>query len=385
MRSNNAEVKISRILEQVGCTIGGEADWDPQVKDSRTFDLIAKTGTLGAGEAYMNGYWDCKRLDILSEKVGAPSSQIKRQGGLFLARVILLNQIINRQSTHKATANAEHHYNIGNELYEAMLGETMAYSCAYWQYGSETKADNLDDAQLAKFDLICRKLKLKSGMKLLDIGCGWGGLLRYATDKYDVEAVGITPATNQADYIKAKAPEIDIRVTDWRQIENEKFDRVVSVGMFEHVGRKNYRDFFGKTRELLATNGISLLHTIGAPKTRYFEDPWIEKYIFPGGYIPSRKLIENKSRRSIDIIDWQDLGPNYDHTLMAWNANFQAAWPELATVMDEKGNQKYDSRFKRMWEYYLQMAAGSFRNGTNRLFQAVLGDQNIASDYLPER
>ncbi len=380
-----AEKKIKNMLEASGCEVNGANPWDPQIQDERTYDMVYRNGTLGAGESYMYGYWDCARLDQLTERVAGLNSPIKRMGWKFLARVALSELIQNHQSPAWAKRNAEHHYNIGNDLYQAMLGETMAYSCAYWKDGDEVKAQDLDAAQTAKFDLICRKLKLTEGMRLLDIGCGWGGLLSHAAKNYGVQAYGITPASEQAAHIRANNPEVKVKELDWRQLEEEQFDRVVSVGMFEHVGPKNYCRFFDKTTKLLKVDGMSLLHTIGAPHTRFYVDPFINKYIFPGGHIPSKQQIVRAAKGIFNIVDWHEIGKNYDNTLMAWNNNFQQARPVLSNIVDEHGNRKYNEQFMRMWEYYLQTSAGAFRIGTNLVFQAVLQRPQHSVLYNPVR
>ncbi|HUA12947.1 MAG TPA: cyclopropane fatty acyl phospholipid synthase [Candidatus Sulfotelmatobacter sp.] len=377
----SAEVKIGRMLEEVGCELNGSSPWDPQVHNPEALELILRGGTLAAGETYMDGMWDCQRLDMLSERMGGIGAPIKRLGYWAIARAALPGLLLNLQSPERARQNAEHHYNIGNELYESMLGETMAYSCAYFDSG----ARNLDEAQEAKFDLICRKLKLEPGMSLLDIGCGWGGLLSYVAKKYDIEAMGITPAGEQVQYIKEHGLDCEVRQQDWREVEGLSFDRVVSVGMFEHVGQKNYRAYFQKVHELLTPGGLSLLHTIGAPRRRYTVDPFIHTYIFPGGRIPAASQIYNSSGELFEVADFHDIGPNYDPTLMAWNENFQAAWPDLAGSLEPNGSTRYNERFKRMWEYYLLTCAGSFRNRTNRLFQFVMGDENAVEGYEPVR
>ncbi len=333
--------------------------------------------------------WDCEALDVLTAKVGALESPIKRLGKLTIARAVVTTALGNLQRGERASRNAAHHYNIGNELYEPMLGETMAYTCAYWERPDQplaAGATDLDSAQKAKYELICQKLGLKPGMRLLDIGCGWGGLLKHAVEFYDIEAVGITPAEEQVAYIKNMGLPIDARQLKYTELEDESFDRIVSVGMFEHVGPKNYRGYFEKARTLLKPDGLNMVHTIGAPKRRYFMDPWTNKYIFPGGHIPSGgQIVQASSKEGFVIGDIHEMGTNYDPTLMAWNARFQAAWPELKEFKNEDGTPKYNEQFRRMWEYYLKTCAGSFRNGTNLLLQVVMGSQEAITGYEPVR
>lgn len=375
----SAEEKITKMLEAAGCQLNGPNPWDPQVHDESAYGRLIRGGALAAGETYMDGLWDCERLDILVDKIGGAESPVQSLGKATLARAATAALFQNLQSPRRARHNAEHHYNIGNDLYVPMLGKTMAYSCAYWKdVPGKSKGDPkyLDQAQEAKFDLICRKLGLQPGMRVLEIGCGWGGPLSYAMRKYGVEGVGITPASEQVAYIKKHHPKIKVRRQDWREVTGQ-YDRVYSIGMFEHVGPKNYRGYFDKVKAVTKPGGMSLLHTIGAPRTRLTTDPWITKYIFPGGHIPSEAQIRRASKATFDIADWHEMGTNYDHTLMAWHANFQKAWPDIS--------DHYDERFKRMWQYYLLICAGSFRNQTNLLFQAVMTDHGAAEGYTPVR
>jgi cyclopropane-fatty-acyl-phospholipid synthase len=236
----------------------------------------------------------------------------------------------------------------------------MNYSCAYW-----AAADNLEDAQRHKLDMICRKLELKPGERLLDIGCGWGGLAQHAASHYGVEVFGVTVSREQQALARERCAglPVEIALMDYRDI-NDHFDKAVSVGMFEHVGDKNYPGYFDTVADALRDEGLFLLHTIGSSVTRRYTDPWIDKYIFPNGRLPSaRRLAEALEGRFL-IEDWHNFGQDYDRTLMAWRENFDAAWPRLA--------QHYDARFYRMWIYYLASTAGFFRARQGQLWQLVL-------------
>ena len=369
--SNSAEYKVRTLLEGCGVQIGGHNDWDPIVHNPLTYDMVIAQGTLGVGDSYELGYWDCNRIDILVEKVGTLHAPIKRLGILSIAKLALEQVIQNMQAIDRAKANAEYHYSVGNDFYEAMLGQTMAYSCAYFRDGDVVKADNLDEAQKAKFDLICRKLKLEPGMSFLDIGCGWGGLLDYAVKNYEVKATGISPATEQVRYIKDNKLDIDVRQIDYRELKGEKFDAIASVGMFEHVGVKNYYDHFKKVSSLLEKGGRFLLHTITAPHRRIFTDPYVSKRIFPGGHIPARSQIKQSSNDFLGILDIHELGPNYDPTLLQWTENLRRHWPALKKLVDEQGNRKYSNRLFRRYEYQNMSSAGTFRNGVNQLTQTL--------------
>lgn len=353
---------IAKLLDQAGIRINGDAPWDIQVLDQHFYRRVLLRGSLGLGESYMDGQWEVAKLDAFFHRVLSADLD-RRLGGLHKAHILaagLHNLLFNRQSGQRAYEVGERHYDIGNDVFEAMLDSRMNYSCAYW-----ARAGNLEDAQRDKLDLICRKLQLKPGERLLDIGCGWGGLARYAARHYDVEVCGITVSREQQALARERCAglPVEIALMDYRNVRG-RFDKAVSVGMFEHVGDKNYRLFFDTVADTLDDDGLFLLHTIGRRTTRLCTDPWIDKYIFPNGQLPSaRRLAETLEGRFL-IEDWHNFGQDYDRTLMAWRENFDAAWPELA--------QRYDERFYRMWVYYLASTAGFFRARQGQLWQLVL-------------
>jgi cyclopropane-fatty-acyl-phospholipid synthase len=250
-----------------------------------------------------------------------------------------------------------------------MLDKQMAYSCGYWR-----DAGNLDEAQENKLDLICRKLGLQPGTKVLDIGCGWGSLAKYAAEKYKAEVVGITVSQEQVDLARkiCGGLPVEIKLMDYRDIRGQ-FDRIVSVGMIEHVGYKNYRTFMEVTHRCLQGDGLFLLHTIGSNKSRTSVDPWINKYIFPNGMLPSIKQLGSAIEGLFVMEDWHNFSADYDKTLMAWDGRFEDSW--------EKLKSKYDEGFHRMWRYYLLSCAGSFRARKNQLWQIVLSKRGISGGY----
>ena len=246
-----------------------------------------------------------------------------------------------------------------------MLGRRLVYSCGYWSV-----ARDLDAAQEAKLDLVCRKLGLVPGMRVLDIGCGWGEALRFAAERHGVHGVGVTVSVEQAEYARrlcAGLP-VEIRVQDYRELD-ERFDRSYSIGMFEHVGRKNYRNYFEVVRRCLVDDGLSLLHTIGGNVSTNHTDPWIEKYIFANSMIPSAAQIAAASEADFVIEDWHGFGPDYDRTLMAWRANIESAWERLPA--------RYDERFRRMWRYYLAASAAAFRARRDQVWQIVFSPRGV--------
>jgi len=360
------------LLSTADIKVGGHRPWDMQVHHPATFDRILTRGSLGLGESYMDGWWDCEAVDEFMARVlrARLDRQVGRAGWIWAS---LKARLTNLQSEHRAWQVGEVHYDLGNDLYEAMLDPSMAYSCAYW-----AQATDLQSAQEAKLDLICRKLQLRPGMTLLDIGCGWGSLMLFAAQHYGVQCVGLTISREQARWGAHKAGALPVRfeLADYRQFNlqgAQRFDRVASVGMFEHVGHKNYRSYFDMVHRSLRDDGLFLLHTIGKNRAGSAIDPWIERYIFPNGVLPSASEIGYFSEHDFVLEDWHSLGADYDRTLMAWHQRFEAAWPQLQA--------KYGERFYRMWRYYLLCCAGTFRARDNQLWQVVLSPRGMAGGY----
>ncbi len=361
--------QIEQLLEHADVKINGTRPWDIQVHNEELYKRVLGGGTLALGEAYMDGWWDSEALDQFIDRVLRAQIDKKLRVSPALIWHITKATLTNRQTKERAKIVGKEHYDAGNDLYERMLDSRMIYSCGYWK-----DATNLEEAQEAKLDLICRKLKLEPGMKLLDIGCGWGGLAKFAAERYEVLVVGVTISKEQAVLAKERCAglPIDIRLQDYRDI-TEQFDRVVSVGMFEHVGYKNYREYMEVVHRVLVPSGLTLLHTIGSNRSVHSTDPWIDKYIFRGGMLPSVKQIATASERLFALEDWHNFGTDYDRTLMAWHENFVNRWGEI--------QDKYSERFYRMWTYYLLICAGSFRAEKNRLWQVVFSKVGSQVNY----
>ena len=366
---------LQQLVAEAGVRFNGDAPWDIQVHHPDVYSRILTSGSLGFGEAYMDGLWDCPALDQLIDRLLRADID-ERLGGWVRLRLlgeVLRHRLFNLQSRERAFQVGERHYDIGNDVFQAMLDSNMSYSCAYWK-----DADDLEAAQRAKLDLICRKLELQPGERLLDIGCGWGGLARHAAEHYGVEVLGITVSREQQKLARERCAglPVEIRLMDYRDLDG-RFDKIVSVGMFEHVGPKNYPVYFDTARRLLADDGLFLLHTIGIHKTTGHTDPWIERYIFPNGRLPSAEMLTRHLDDRWVIEDWHGFGQDYDRTLMAWWENFDRAWPRL--------EGRYDRRFYRMWRYYLLSCAGFFRSRKGQLWQLVLSKRGRSRVYRSVR
>ncbi len=366
---------IRDLAADAGISINGDAPWDIQVFDERVYQRVLAKGSLGFGEAYMDGMWECERMDQLFDRLlrARIEEKIDNWSRFRLLGEILRNSLFNLQSSERAFQVGEQHYDIGNDVFEAMLDPTMSYSCAYWH-----DAAGLRDAQQRKLDMICRKLDLRPGERLLEIGCGWGGLARFAAEHYGVEVVGITISKEQQKLARERCDglPVSIELMDYRDL-TEQFDKVVSVGMFEHVGPKNYAVYFDTVRRTLKDDGLFLLHTIGIDATSPKTDAWIDKYIFQNGKLPSAREIASTLEDRFLIEDWHNFGQDYDSTLMAWWDNFELAWPFL--------EEKYGKRFYRMWKYYLMSCAGFFRSRQGQLWQLVLSKPERAGVYRSVR
>lgn len=373
MYQSTLKKMVKKKLLSVDIDIEGQRPWDIQIKDDRFYSKVLTEGSLGMGESFMNGWFDSKKLDESICKI--MSSPLPNSYNKVLK--VLLNTatslIVNKQTKKRALTVGEEHYDLSNDLFEAMLDKRMTYSCGYWR-----DANNLDQAQEAKLNLICRKLRLQPKMKVLDIGCGWGSFAKYAAEKYQAHVVGITISREQLELARerCKGYPVELRFQDYRDV-NEKFDHIVSVGQMEHVGYKNYRTYMEVTAKNLKDNGMFLLHTIGSNRSVFDGDPWMEKYIFPNGMLPSIAQLAKASEGLFVMEDWHNFGADYDKTLLAWHHNFVTAWPKL--------KHQYDERFYRMWTYYLLACAGAFRSRYMQLWQIVFSKTGIPGGYFSVR
>ena len=359
LRDNQWFRIINDLLSKAGVAINGPSPADLQVKNPDFYKRVLQQGSLGLGESYMDGWWECERLDQFFTNVIKAGLENQLPTHFKDTLRVLGARIFNLQTQKRAWMVGKEHYDLGNDLFSHMLDGQMQYSCGYWK-----TADNLADAQRDKLRLVCEKLQLAPGMRILDIGCGWGGLAEFAAREYGVSVTGVTISAEQQKMAQTRCQGLDVTILlqDYRDL-NDRFDRIVSVGMFEHVGPKNYATYFEVVNRNLAPDGIFLLHTIGSRKTDNNVDPWIDKYIFPNGCLPSMRHIVDASADHFVMEDWHNFGADYDKTLMAWHARFMDAWPGLAG--------HYSERFKRMFSYYLNACAGAFRARDLQLWQVV--------------
>jgi cyclopropane-fatty-acyl-phospholipid synthase len=349
------------LLAAAGITVGGSEPWDVTIHDERIWARVLRDGTLGAGEAYVEGWWDSRAVDQTIHRLQLIKAIDTLRENWLIVPHLIKARVLNLQTMRRAFGSGQHHYDIGNELYEAMLDRRMLYTCALWSTGART----LEEAQDAKLALVCKKIGLRAGMRVLDLGCGWAGFAAYAAEKLGVEVVGLTVSHEQVRFAAERYAHlpIEIRLDDYRNATGS-FDAVVSIGLMEHVGPKNYRGYMEVVDRCLAPGGVAFVHTIGGNRQRRSIDPWMDKYIFPNSTLPSLAQLVIAMEGIFIPEDVHNIGEDYDATLMAWFERFDAAWPQLRA--------KYDDRFYRMWKFYLLASAGSFRARAQQLFQIVM-------------
>lgn len=364
-----AATAVAGLLDSAGIQVDGSRPWDIQIHDPRFFRRVLLHGSLGLGESYMDGWWDCEALDQLFARLLAVGVDRPGHYRALSALSALGGRIFHPRRRTKSAG----HYDLGTDLFVAMLDRRLIYTSGYWR-----TATTLDEAQESKLELVCAKLGLRPGMTVLDIGCGWGSFIQYAAERYGVRATGVALSPSQVELARRRCAGLPVTVLrqDYRDIEG-RFDRVVSLGMFEHVGYRSYQAYMRVVHRVLADDGLFLLHTIGGNRSVHGMDPWLGRYIFPNSMLPSIRQIGAAIENLFVMEDWHNFGADYDKTLMAWNINVQSHRESL--------KQRLDDRFYRMWTYYLLACAGSFRARRNQLWQVVLSKNGVPHGYEAPR
>jgi cyclopropane-fatty-acyl-phospholipid synthase len=308
----------------------------------------------------MEDWWETDALDVTIDKMMRANLKQKITGSWRMRALTVKAVMLNLQAKTRSGASVEAHYDIGNDLYTRMLDPRMVYTCGYWK-----NAKTLTEAQEAKLDLVCKKAGLEPGMRVLDFGCGWGGLASWAAEKYGCSVVGVTLSKDQVSLGNQlwKHLPVELRLCDYRDVRGT-FDRVLSVGMMEHVGPKNHRDMMLAIDRCLKPDGVAVVHTIANNKSLRHGTPFIEKYIFPNAVAPSLAQIGKAIEGTFVLEDLHNIGPDYDPTLMAWWDNFDRTYSEISG--------RYDRKFYQMWKFYLLAAAGASRSRDGQLYQFVL-------------
>lgn len=363
-RTSEGESIVRELFGFAGIEIGGTAPHDIRVRDPRFYDRVLRDASTGFGEAYMEDWWETDALDVTIDKIMRANLKQKITGSWRMRALTVKSVVLNLQARARAGASIEAHYDIGNDLYTRMLDERMVYTCGYWKH-----ARTLSEAQEAKLDLVCRKVGLARGMRVLDLGCGWGGLASWAAEKYGCSVLGVTLSKDQVALgnelwgPRGKDLPVELQLRDYRDVHGT-FDRVLSIGMMEHVGPKNHREMMQVIERCLVDNGVALVHTIANNRSLRHGTPFIEKYIFPNAVAPSLAQIGRAIEGIFVLEDLHNIGPDYDPTLMAWWDNFDRRYTEIA--------DRYDRKFYQMWKFYLLAAAGASRSRDGQLYQAVL-------------
>ncbi|MCG8571009.1 MAG: cyclopropane fatty acyl phospholipid synthase [Spirochaetes bacterium] len=348
------------IFGQAGISINGNQPFDIHIKNQDFYQRVLAQSAMGLGESYMDGWWDCNSIDQFIEHLLKINIESVVKNNLDHLTGFMLAKIFNKQNLKRAFEVGEKHYDVGNDLYIRMLDKRMNYTCGYWK-----EATTLDEAQEAKLDLVCRKTGLDKGMRVLELGCGWGAFAQYASENYGAIVTGCTVSKEQTKLARERCRGLPVSIVleDYRKMRGE-YDRVISIGIMEHVGYKNYRAYMETVDRCLVPDGLAFIHTIGGNKTDFRVNTWTDKYIFPNGMLPSLAQLSKAMEGLFIIEDLHNIGPDYDPTLMCWYDNFEKSWEEIKT--------QYNDRFYRMWKYYLLSCAGGFRARSMQLWQIVL-------------
>lgn len=357
----DAETIVRDLFASAGVAINGSEPWDVTVHEQQFYANLLRYGELGLGESYIDGWWDCEALDLMIDKLLRAKLHKVIRGNLKMRLGVVKAIVFNLQSEKRATDSARAHYDIGNDLYRLMLGKRMQYTCGYFK-----DTDDLDEAQDAKLDLICRKLQLQPGMRVLELGCGFGGLAIYAAENYGVEVTGYNVSRAQLELAREMAGDLPVtfHMADYREASGQ-YDAVVSVGMMEHIGYKNHRTLMQVIHRSMTDDAVALVHTIGSNASRLRSEGFVDKYLFPNAVSPSVAQFGKAIDGLLVMEDVQNIGPHYSPTLLAWWKNFDEGYDQL-------DHSVYDARFYRLWRYYLLAASGASTSRKGQLWHWVM-------------
>lgn len=377
---------VADLLAEADIRIGGGRPWDIVVRDPRFYKRALAGGAIGLGESFMDGWWDVPALDQAIARMLGADLRGKLKLSPFMAVDAIAEHLPNLPYVwpglrpflsrfRRYASVAETHYEVGNEFYQRLLGREMIYSCTCWD-----GADTLDQSELVKLEMSCRKLDLQRGQRVLEIGCGWGGFAKYAAETYGVSVVGVTISAEQRQLAveRCRGLPVEIRLQDYREVAGH-YDRVASFGMFEHVGRQNYDAYFRIVHDCLTDDGRFLLETIGDNVSQSDCNPWFQKYIFsaPTSMFPSIKEIGAAAEGRFVMEDWHNFGADYAPTLRAWHGKLAANRDWIVS--------RYGERFYRMWAFYLLSCAGAFAARSYQNWQVVFAKRGIPAGFHAAR
>ena len=360
---------VQRMLSLAEIEINGNRPWDVQIHHPGFYKRVITEAELGLGESYMDGWWTCDALDQLFYKILSKDIRKQIKVPFTEAASLLLTRLLNMQTRTRSKKVVDTHYNPSSEVILSFLDPYNQYSCGYFK-----ETDDLNEAQEQKLDLICKKLALTATDRVLDIGCGWGGFAKFAAERYACHVTGISISDEQLTYAKDDCEGLPVQLvcSDYRDFMGS-FSKVVSIGMIEHAGHKNYRTLMEVVHTCLEDDGLFLLHTIGSLISGTRIDPWTAKYIFANSNLPSLQQLARASEGLFVLEDLHNFGQYYDPTVMAWADNFERNWPQFEA--------QYDERVYRMWTYYLRHLAGAFRSRKNQLWQLVFSKKGVPGGY----
>jgi cyclopropane-fatty-acyl-phospholipid synthase len=371
---------VTDTLSRAGIRINGSNPWDVRVNDDRFFSRALR-GSLGFGESYMDGDWDADELDALFRRV--MRMKLTRSPLVIVNRIWsdIRARLTNLQTRSGSRAIAEAHYDLDHRLYKEFLGPYNQYTCCFFN-----KAKTLQTAEIEKLEMLCNKLGLSAGDKVLDIGCGWGGFAKYAAETRGCSVTGVSISTEQIAYAREYTSGLPVKIieADYRDLPEmyggQHFDKVLICGMLEHVGYKNYRNIFSIIHHLLKDEGKFLLHTIGNNQTTAVVDPWIEKYIFRNSMAPAMGQLAEAFEGLLVVQDWENYGLYYAPTLAAWQQNFEKNWETISAIETER---PFDERFRRMFNYYFLSCKAAFETENLHLWHVVLTKHGLGRQVYP--